>query len=148
MEKLKVYLSLLAFCCLLSAGVAQAQQEMTAKKFENPEWKQVMLVKFEPESIERAKEIIRNYFVKADIKAGRQGPSVAVDLVTGEWDMMLVWDMKGGIEDLNWETSPDDVKWMTAMNDIAGGKDKARALLKEWSSTINRSTSYIGRTAK
>lgn len=36
--------------------------------------------------------------------------------------------MKGGIEEMNWEVSPDNVKWMTALNEIAGGGDKAKAI--------------------
>ena len=60
--------------------------------------------------------------------------------------MMVVWDMKGGIEEMNWETSPNDIKWMTAMNDIAGGSDKAKMIMDEFSSLIIRETSYIGKS--
>jgi len=59
--------------------------------------------------------------------------------------MMVVWDMKEGVDALNWQTSADDVKWMSAMSEVAGGADKAKAILDEWSSLIVRTNSYLGR---
>jgi hypothetical protein len=53
--------------------------------------------------------------------------------------------MKEGLEQLNWETNPDDIKWMTAMSEIAGSPDKAQEILNEWSSLVIRSTSYLCR---
>ena len=55
---------------------------------------------------------------------------------TGEWNMILTWDMKEGIQELNREVRRDEVKWMTAMNEIAGSADKAKAILDEWSSLV------------
>jgi hypothetical protein len=92
----------------------------------------------------RAKDIIANYFIKASQKAGTQVPTI-IDLVSGEWDAMFIWEMKEGIEMLNWEVHPDNVKWMNALNDLAGGKDKAKALIDEFDSCVMRSYRYIGK---
>ncbi len=144
MKRLPAYLSMIIFCTLVTSSVAQAQ-EMKAKKFDNPEWKRVDFVKFKSGKVGRAKEIIQNYYMKAGQKSGTPGPAMIVDLMSGEWDMMVVWDMKGGIDDMNWEVSPNDVKWMNSMNEVAGGADKSKRILDEFSSLVDRETSYIGK---
>src|SRR5215471_9447944 len=115
-----------------------AHAQMDAKKYDNPKWKSIVFIQFKEGKMDRAREIITNYFVKAAEKAATPQPSLATELVTGEWNMMIVWDMKGGLDEMNWQTSPDDVKWMTAMGEVAGGADKAKAILDEWSSLIVR----------
>ncbi len=136
---------MLAFGILGVTNISLAQDSMQPKKNENAQWQRVVLVKFTEGKLDRAKTIIKDYFQKAGEKSQTPGPSLAVDLVTGEWDMMLVWDMKGGVEDLNWELSPDDVKWMKAMNEVVGSADKAKAIQDEFSGLIVRSTSYLGK---
>ncbi|HET9430689.1 MAG TPA: hypothetical protein VFO70_05905 [Chitinophagaceae bacterium] len=144
MKKLLLYAAMIFLCNLFTTTLVQAQEEMKAKKFDNPEWKRISLIKFKHEKIDRVKEIIKDYFFKAAQKAGTPTPSIIVDLYTGEWDMMIVWDMKG-IEDMDWEISPNDIKFMTAMIEIAGGIDKAKMILDEFSSLSTHETSYIGK---
>ena len=144
MKKLLLYSTMIFFCNLFTTNLVQAQ-EMKAKKFDNPEWKRIVFVKFKADKSYRAKEIIKNYYAKAGQKVGVPGPSMMVDLMTGEWDMMYVWDMKGGIEEMNWEISPDNVKWMGALNEVAGSPEKAKMIMDEFSSLITRETSYIGK---
>jgi hypothetical protein len=137
----------LVLSCILSflmLGFAHAQ-EMKAKKFDNPEWKYISFLKFKAGKSDRAHEIIKNYFEKSAQKASVPSPSLVVDLMTGEWDMMVVWSLKGGVEDLNWEVSPDDAKWMSAMNEIAGGAGKGKAILDEFSDLIARESRYLGK---
>jgi hypothetical protein len=129
------------FSTLISANIRAQTQ---AKKYDNAKWKSITFIQFKEGKMERVREIINNYFVKAAEKGGTPMPSMVSELVTGEWNMVVVWDMKEGVDALNWETSPDDVKWMTAMNEIAGS-DKAKAILDEWSSLIVRTNSYLGR---
>lgn len=122
-------------------------QEMKAKKFDNPQWKRIVFVKFKPDKYPRAKEIIQNYFVKAAVKSATPVPSLYTDIMSGEWDVMFVWDMKEGIEEMNWEISPNDVKAMTALKEVAGGADKAKAILDEFSSLKTSETSYIAKSS-
>ncbi len=135
--------SLIILCSSLNS--ANAQEQMQAKKYENPQWKIVELVEFKHDKMDRVREIIKNYFIKAAEKAGSRQRSTILELETGEWDMMLVWDMKEGLEEMNWQTRPDDIKWMNALNEIAGGTDKATAILDEWASLVVHSTKYLCR---
>ena len=84
MKKLLLYLTMIFFCNLFTTTFVQAQQEMKAKKFDNPEWKRVSFIKFKADKFSRAKEIIKNYYAKAGQKAATPGPSLVVDLMTGE----------------------------------------------------------------
>ena len=145
MRKFIVYITIQClFIFAILPGVNA--QEMKPKKFDNPQWKTVSFLKFKSGKADRAREIIRNYYEKAAQKASVQSPSLAVDLFTGEWDLMVVWDMKGGLDEMNWEVSPDNVKWMTALNELAGGSDKGKAILDEFSSLIDRESTSLGKT--
>ncbi len=88
-------------------------------------------------------EIVRDYFMKASEQSGTRTPMMAVNMMTGEWDMMVIWE--SDISDLEWRRSPDGIKWQKALNELAGGADKARALQEEYGSTIAASTSDMGR---
>lgn len=145
MKNLLVFATMLAISIGGINNSALAQDNQQPKKDENAQWQRIVLLKFTEGKFDRARAIIKDYFEKAGEKAQTPGPSLAVNLVTGEWDMMVVWDMKGGVEDLNWELSPNDVKWMKAMNEVVGSADKAKAIQEEFSGLIARSTSYLGK---
>jgi hypothetical protein len=140
-KKLMTTIAVFAFSFLMSSAYAQ---DMKAKKYDDPTWTQVVFVNYLPGKMSRAKEIIRDYFVPASKKAGTRSPSLTVDLTTGEWDMMIVWTMPN-VEEMNWEISPDNIKWMTALNEIAGNADKSKAIRDEYSSLVKNSTSYLGK---
>ncbi|KIC93239.1 hypothetical protein [Flavihumibacter solisilvae] len=134
------------FACLFC--LTASAQDLKAKKMDNPQWKWVVLIDFKPGKNDRANEIIRNYFMKADQSAGLPGPSYALDLMSGDWDILVSFDMKGGVDDLNWEISPDDEKWMKAIGTLAGSPDKAKAILDEWASLIQRETRFLAKVHK
>jgi len=142
MKSLTTIITLTGLCFFLCNGNAHAQ-EMEAKKFENPQWKSVVLIKFEAGKKGKAIEIIDNYFKKATEKAGTQSP-MAINMRTGDYDMVLVWNMDGGIEDMNWEMSPNGVKWWAAMAEIAGSPEKAQEVWQEYMSLVDYSASNIG----
>src|SRR5258706_14334745 len=121
-----------AFCLTATMGWSQMQ----AKKVENPRWKQIVYIDFHDGKYDRAITIIKDYFEKAGKKANLPGPETMMRMSSGSWDLMLIWNMKGGVEDLNWETSPDDVTWMKALGELAGGSDKAKAILDEYMSLV------------
>ena len=134
--------AIIMFCDFLVPVNAQAQE---GKKFDNPQWKTIEMLEFKHDKMDRVREIIKDYFIKAANKAGSRQPAMIMQSATGEWSLIVIWDMKGGLDEMNWETNPDDAKWMTAMTEIAGGADKAKAILDEWSSLVVRSTSYLCR---
>lgn len=145
MKKTVIWLSLLMVCALQFSTVIQAQEDPKPKKFDNPQWKRISLTSYKNGQFARAKEIIRNYHMKASEKAGTPRPEMIIDLVSGEWDVMTIWNMPEGLGEFDWETSPRDIKWRKAFNEIAGGADKATAILNEFSALVVRSSRYIGR---
>ena len=115
-----MFKSTLAVLVFLIAGNFGFAQEMKAEKYENPEWVSISYIKFKPMKKDAAMGIVENYFVKADQDAGID-PPVTYHLSYSDYDMMVIWDMKDGVETLNYKMTPDDVEWMKSMAKIAGG---------------------------
>jgi hypothetical protein len=120
----------------------QAQEEPQPKRFENVEWKRIMYVKYVPGKMGRALEIIDDHFVKAGQAAGTASP-VRYEMRTGEWDLVLVWNMKEGVETMIWEVSPDNIAWRKKLNEQLGGADKAQAVWDEYMSLVAHSHADI-----
>ncbi len=132
--------SALAICMFFTAQLTA--QDVTAKKYENPKWKSIVMIDYHSGKMGRVLEIIDEHFKKASEKAGTQQPT-RLFMQTGQYDLMLIWDMEGGIEDMNWEINPNGIKWRTALNEIMGGKDKADALMEEYLSLIRSAKSEL-----
>ena len=145
MKKAMVWAVLPIVWALHLSPTVLAQEDPKPKKFNNTQWKRISLTSYRSGQFARAKEIIQNYHGKASEKAGTPRPAMIIDLISGDWDVMTVWDMPEGLEEFNWETSQRDIKWRKALNEIAGGADKATAILNEYSSLIVRHTRYIGK---
>lgn len=118
-----------------------AQETMKAKKMEGHSWHQVVLVRFEPGTMDKAKKLIDDHFAKAGMEAGIPGPKM-MTFKTGEWDMMFVWTMDD-IGDMNWEISPNDEKWWAAMVAQEGGEEQATKVWQDYLALIDNSTSYL-----
>ena len=138
----KLLLAAAAIGLALPAAPAVAQEG--PQRMEGVTWARVVLTKFKQGKRGRATEIIRDYFAKADGMTGKKSGIHGIHLNTGEWDLMYVFPMEGGPNDMTWATSPDDVAWMEQLSKLAGGRDKAQKLLEEFDSLIARETSYIG----
>ena len=137
MQKMMLAAALAALCVPVSASA----QEMKAERMQNVSFHMVEMIKFKPGKRDRAMEIIRDYFVPADKGIG--GQVVDLHLQTGPWDAIVVFPMSGGPGDLSWQTSPDEIKWMTALGQKAGGADKAKALMTEWDTLVERSEYHV-----
>ena len=144
MKKLLILLTALTLVLQMKPNPVNAQDEATPKKYENVSWKTVVYVDYRPGKQQRAMEIISDYFAKASVNAGTPQPETVIDMSTGGWDLIIIWNMKDGVESLNWEVSPDDIVWRKALNEIAGSADKAQEILDEYSSLVARGTSNIG----
>ena len=135
-----------ALILLLCFNISTAQEEeMNPKKFENPEYFMISYVKFYAGKSGKAKKIIDEYFIPSSQDAGIPGPVLQMDMITGEWDLMVIWNMKDGVESLNWEMSPDDIKWEKAFVKLTGGKEKGIEISREWESYIKESKSNLAR---
>lgn len=111
-------------------------------KYDNPQWKRVVMLDFHAHKKNRAIEIIDTYFKPASEDAGTPGPEVMVDFKTGAWDRMAIWGMDG-IESMNWSVSPENQKWWAALAKRAGGEKEATALYAEYQACIARSSSEL-----
>ncbi len=72
------------------------------------------------------------------------GPILAIHFQTGKWDAAIVWSLKGGMADLEWYRSADNVKWRAALVEVAGGEEEATKILKTYSSTIAETLKEVG----
>ncbi len=138
----KIISGILTLCFMLMVATSlHAQETLKVKKMEGHTWHQVVMVKFKPGTMNEAKDIIHNHFMKAGQKAEVPGPQM-MEFQTGEWDMMFVWTMDS-INDMNWEIHPDDEKWWAAMVEMEGGEEEANELWQNYMGMIESSTSYL-----
>jgi len=137
-------LALVAALLVTGTPNAHAQEEAPEPtRYENVDWHSVTLIKFKPGQQSRAMEIIDDHFLPASQEAGTDRP-VMIELQAGEWDAMFVWTMDEGPSAMEWEISPDGIKWRTALNEAMGGAEKADELWQEYMSLLADDTSYIG----
>ena len=93
---------------------------------------------------EEAMEMIAEYFQPAGEKAGTSPPMLAVHFQSGKWDAMFIWELDGGVADLEWFRSPDDIKWFAALAELNGGPEAAAEIMERWSKSIDESETHIG----
>ncbi|PAU94560.1 hypothetical protein CK503_07130 [Aliifodinibius salipaludis] len=138
-----LYAALICVCVLLSYTGDAFAQEMEAKKMEGHTWHELVMVKFEAGMADSAMKIIDNHFMKAGMEMESDMPAPQImRLRSGEWDLMMVWTMDS-IEDMNWEMSPEDIKWWEQMVEQEGSEEKAIKLMRTFDDMISNSTSYL-----
>ena len=62
--------------------------------------------------------------------------------------MLVIWELKEGIETLNYEMSPDDVRWMTEMGKLTGGMEQTMTKLEEFYSYVDGWETELARAAE
>ncbi|MCB0770647.1 MAG: hypothetical protein KDC00_09605 [Flavobacteriales bacterium] len=129
---------------LFLAAPALAQDEMVPKKHDDPQWRSVVMVKYLPGKMGRAMELI-DEFQKVTTMAGTPAPELNVRMSTGEWDLMVIWRMEGGISDMDWDTSPNNIKWRKAAIEHFGSEEKMEAAWDEYRSLIMESKRDLAR---
>ncbi len=122
----------------------QADDSGPITQGEDAAYIQATAVKFKPGKRERAMELIAEYFVPASEKAGLAGPHLVLHMQTGRWDMVIIWDMEGGMADLEWYRTEDDIKWLAALAEIAGGEEEGNAIWQEYIGSVANSTTEVG----
>jgi hypothetical protein len=147
MKKLLAVLCILAIVAFVFPTASRAQQANKPMRYENVAWKTITYVKFVSGKRNKALGIIRDHFQKAAQTARLPGPAM-YEMRTGEWDLVLVWEMKEGVENLTWERSPNSVAWFKALGEQEGGADKAQALYDEYNSLVAEGHSEIAMLRK
>ncbi|MEZ4930865.1 MAG: hypothetical protein R2788_01880 [Saprospiraceae bacterium] len=130
---------------LFSFSSLSAQTEMTAKKYDNPQWQRIVYVDYHSGMAGKARDIIEDYYKKASKMAGTPSPVIDIEMSTGEYDYIYIWNLEGGLEDMNWEVSPNNIKWRKALVSIAGSEEKADAIRSEYNSYVRSAKSELGR---
>jgi hypothetical protein len=95
--------------------------------------------------LDEAMKLIEEYFEPASNKAGLPGPAMLMVNHTGKWDLTVVWKMKDGLKAMEWKTSPEDAKWMSAMHEMVGGADKAKEIMEQYQSLVSATSTVICR---
>ena len=104
---------------LLVPGLDALSQDLEPAKYEGT-WYQMVNVDYKPGMRDKAMEYIAENFAPAGMASGT-GPDMVLLHHTGHHDMTMLWKLDGGPADMEWETSPDDVKWLKAMMAQHGG---------------------------
>lgn len=144
MKKLVLALSAIGLAVSIPTAPVIAQDAAAPERMEGVTWARVVMTKFKTGKRPRAMEIIENYFAKADSMTGKKSGIHGIHLNSGEWDVIYVFPMEGGPNDLTWATSPGDIAWMAQMTKLAGSEEKAKAILDEFDSLVQSETSFIG----
>lgn len=128
------------------SGSAFAQEDDGGPQTQGDDAKYLSIthVKFKSGKRASAMEIIEEHFKPAGAKAGTPGPIMAIHYQTGKWDAAFVWEMAGGMKDLEWFRSPNDIKWFAALSELEGGDDEANAIWEKYISMVAQAVTEVG----
>lgn len=140
----KVFAALAAFTMFTVPAAAQDDEDGPMTMGDDARYVSATVVKYKPGKRERALEIIADHFVPAGEKAGTPGPLGVIHYQTGEWDALFVWNLEGGMADLEWYRSEDNIKWFAALAEQEGGKEAAGELVAEYRSLVDEAETDVG----
>lgn len=145
--KLLTAVSAVALAFVVTPSGAQAQ-DAAAQAADEVTWARVSMTRFHPGKRDRAIEIIKNYFAKADAASGVNSGVHGIHLDTGQWDVIYVFPMKGGPGDMAKRGTPEDEKWMAEMVKLAGSKEAAEKIIAEFDTLIAMTVTEVGHAHK
>ena len=146
MSLIKSSLRLLSitFALFLGSSLALAQDdEGPLTQGDDAVYVSVTYVDYKPGMRADAFELIAEHFAPAGKTAGTR-PPVAIHFQTGKWDAAFLWQLEGGMADLEWYVSPNDIKWMEALAAQEGSKEAADALIASYRSMIAHTLTNVG----
>ena len=140
----KVFAIFVALTVFAVPAAAQDNEQGPQTQGDDAHYVRTTLVKYKHGKRGRAFEIVADHFKPAGEKAGTPGPLGVIHYQTGEWDALYVWNLEGGMADLEWFRSENDIKWYAALVEQEGGKEAADELLAEYASLIDEAESDVG----
>lgn len=147
MSLFKGSIKLLAIAASLFLGssfaLAQDDDEGPQTQGDDAVYVSVTMVEYKPGMRTDALAIIAEHFEPAGEAAGTPSP-VAIHFQTGQWDAAFYWELEGGMADLEWYISAEDLTWMAALAEQEGGKTEANELLAKYRGMIARSITNVG----
>lgn len=136
-------LALILLCAAVVPVSAAHSQTIEARKIPNAKFVRVEFIKFKPGGEDRAFELEDRYIAPAWKKSGLT-PPLELHMQTGPWDRIYVYDLKGGMADMEWQVSPERAAFLKALAAVAGGKKQALGIVAEWDSLVERRESLVG----
>ena len=148
MRTIRIFGKLLAVTAALFLvavpAIAQDDDEGPITQGEDAKYLYITYVMFKPGKREAGMEIITEHFVPATEKAGTSPPMLAIHFQSGKWDAAFIWALEGGMADLEWYRSPDDVKWFAALSELAGGPEEGAAVWQSFMDTVAEAQTEVG----
>ena len=133
---------------LPSIAVAQEQEEgemPQPARYENVEWYMISHIDFKAGHADEAMEIIEDHYMPAVQATDPEAAPRIFRHATGEWDLTVIFPMREGVRDLEWEMSPFQSEWVAEMARRAGGLEAAQELGRRYDETVARSKSNLVR---
>ena len=129
------------------AGLASwspaAAQSIEARRIPNARFVRIEMIKFKPGGEDRAFELEDKYIDPARKLSG-VWPLAEYHTQTAPWDRIYVYELPGGLSDVEWQLSPLQAKFLGALSKVAGSNAKALAIMAEWDSLVERRETTIG----
>lgn len=132
--------ALLAGFVSLPAGAAE-HKAPKAERYANVTWYRVDTVRYKNGHMHDALRIIRKYFLPASHKSGNT-PMILVHR-SGISSVTFIWKMKHGIDEMDWKTSPWQVRFFKALSEAAGSPEKARKIFASYENDIAEDNDVI-----
>jgi len=90
-------------------------------------------------------EMREKYWIPATNAAGQSLPQVHW-VMDGEWDLMVVREIQGGLASLDTHNNPNRARWYAEFLKLVGGEDAAKALREKNGQLIEASTRFLTHT--
>lgn len=145
--KIRLIIAAIGSALLLGSGLSMAQDSDGTAKFggESGEarYVRVTFVSYKPGMAGRAYTILREHYAPAGEAAGTPGP-ITVHFQTGPFDAAYHWQLENGMSDMEWQRSPNQVKFRAAMAELEGSEAAAQAVRDSYNATVARTVTTIG----
>ena len=145
--KIRLIIAAIGSALLLGSGVSMAQDSDGALKFgeanDDARYIRVVFVSYKPGMAGRAYTILREHYAPAGEAAGLEGP-ITIHFQTGPFDAAYHWRLENGMSDMEWQRSPNGVKFRAAMAELEGSEAAAQAVRDSYNATIARTVTTIG----
>ncbi|XUU59732.1 hypothetical protein ACRAQ6_09125 [Erythrobacter sp. HA6-11] len=123
-------------------ALADDHEEKAERKLAEVTWYRISMIKWKHGKGNRAHEII-DIFEKVDMAIGEDGV-IDLHMNTGEWNSIVAFKMDGGIQEMAYQPSGEPDPWMAELAKQVGGEEKAKELMAEFDSLIEKEVRHIG----
>ena len=145
--KIRLIIAAIGSALLLGSGVSTAQDLDGAVKYgqenDDARYVRVTFVSYKPGMAGKAYAILREHYAPAGEAAGTPGP-ITVHFQTGPFDAAYHWQLENGMSDMEWQRSPNQVKFRAAMVELEGSEEAAQAVRDSYNATVARTVTTIG----